>query len=240
MLGILGKKLGMTQIFKEDGRVVPVTVMEAGPCVVLDIKTKQKNGYDAIQLGFEDKKELVTNEPDLGRFKKANTSPKRFVRELRVEDSNVYKLGQVIDVSIFQVGDFVDVTGISIGKGFQGGVKRHHWAGGEASHGSMFHRAPGSIGASSFPSRVVKGHRLPGHMGAVKRTVQNLEVVKIDKENNLLVIKGSVPGKKYNFLVIKSSKKIPRGSKEAKRRLSPTPPPKKREGAKTAGRRVKK
>ncbi|MFH1847918.1 MAG: 50S ribosomal protein L3 [Candidatus Omnitrophota bacterium] len=237
--GILGKKIGMTQVFKDNGKFVPVTVIEAGPCAVLQLKTAEKDGYEAVQLGFDEKRESLVNRPDMGKFKKAKASPKRFIREIKVSKSSEFKLGQTVDIGIFEPGEFVDITGVSIGKGFQGGMKRHNWHGGEASHGSMFHRAPGSIGASSFPSRVTKGHGMPGHMGDEVVTVQNLEVVKVDKENNLLVIKGAIPGKQNAFVVVRASKKVLKGSKIAKRKLTPTPPPKKREGAKTGARKAK-
>lgn len=209
MIGILGKKIGITQLFKEDGSIVPATVIEAGPCYVLQIKTSEVDGYKAIQLGFESKKERRVNKSLMGHFKKAKTKPISFIKELRTESIDRYKVGQVITADIFQEKDLVDITGSSIGKGFQGGVKRWGWSGGKASHGSMHHRAPGSIGASSFPSRVFKGHHMPGRMGNEQKTIQNLEIVKVDKENNLLVVKGSVPGHKNSYVVIKEAKKHP-------------------------------
>ena len=208
MVGILGKKIGMTQIFNEKGMPVVVTVIEAGPCTVLQVKEPKKDKYSAIQLGFLERRASLATKPELGHFKKAGTLPKKFVKEIKGIDN--YKIGDIIDVSIFNKGEFVDVIGTSIGKGFQGGMKRHNWKGGEAGHGSMHHRAPGSIGASSFPSRVHKGHALPGHMGFDKITTQNLEVIQIDKENNLLVVKGAVPGYKNGFLVIREAKKRPK------------------------------
>ena len=213
MVGLLGKKIGMTQAFGTDGEVIPLTVIEAGPCAVLQVKSAERDGYFAIQLGFGEKKESRASKPDLGRFKKAGVSPKRFVRELRVmrgeteKDDKEYKLGKEILVDVFQQGDFVDISGISVGKGFQGGMKRWHWSGGPETHGSMSHRRPGSIGASSDPSRVFKGHHLPGRMGGKKVTTQNLEVARVDKENNLLLVKGAVPGHKNSYLVIKKAKK---------------------------------
>jgi len=213
MIGLLGKKIGMTQAFGTDGEVIPLTVIEAGPCAVLQVKSADRDGYFAIQLGFGEKKESRANKPDLGRFKKAGVPPKRFVREIRVvqgeteKDDKEYKLGQEILVDVFQQGDFVDISGISVGKGFQGGMKRWHWSGGPETHGSMSHRRPGSIGASSDPSRVFKGQHLPGRMGGKKVTTQNLEVVRVDKENNLLLVKGAVPGHKNSYLVIKKAKK---------------------------------
>jgi large subunit ribosomal protein L3 len=206
-LGILGKKIGMTQIFRENGLRIPVTVIEAGPCFILQVKKNQTDGYCAIQFGFDEKKELRTKKPDLNRFKKVSVTPKRFIREIRTTENENYQLGQRITVEIFNVGDYVDVTGISIGKGFQGGMKRWHWKGGPKTHGSTSHRRPGSIGSSSDPSRVFKGHHLPGHMGQDKVTVQNLEVIKVDRENNLLAVKGAVPGHRNSYLIIKKAKK---------------------------------
>ncbi len=218
MVGLLGKKIGMTQAFGTDGEVIPLTVIEAGPCAVLQVKSAERDGYFAIQLGFGEKKESRVGKPDLGHFKKAGVSPKRFVREFRVtrgeteKDDKEYKLGREILVDVFQQGDFVDISGISVGKGFQGGMKRWHWSGGPKTHGSMTHRRPGSIGASADPSRVFKGQHLPGRMGGKKITVQNLEVARVDKENSLLLIKGAVPGHKNGYLVIKKAiKKVKRG-----------------------------
>lgn len=207
-LGILGKKIGMTQIFNQDGDVIPVTVVEAGPCPVLQIKTQQKDGYTAIQIGFQEKKEARTTKPLLGNFKKAGVKPQRFIREFRIEKPEEFKVGQEIYVDIFSSGDCVDVAGTSIGKGFQGGMKRWNWRGGPGGHGSMHHRAPGSIGASSDPSRTYKGQHLPGRMGGGQVTTQNLEILKTDKENNLLVIKGPVPGPDGGLLIIKKAKKM--------------------------------
>lgn len=206
--GILGRKIGMTQVFRNDGRIIPVTVIEAGPCHVLQVKTKEKDGYDAIQLGFADKREKVTNKPDLGKFKKINTPPKRFIKELRVTPEQKFEVGQQVRVDVLAPGDAVDITGTSIGKGFQGGMKRWHWKGGKKTHGSTSHRRVGSIGSSTTPGRVLKGHHMPGRMGGDTVTVQNLEVVKVDPENNLLVVEGAVPGPKKSFLVIKKAKKL--------------------------------
>lgn len=206
--GILGRKIGMTELFRDDGRIVPVTVIEAGPCYVLQIRTKDKDGYDAVQLGFGDKREKSTNKPELGKFKKVNLSPKRFIRELRITPEQKFEIGQQLKVDVFAAGDAVDVMGTSIGKGFQGGMKRWHWKGGPKTHGSMSHRRPGSIGSSSDPSRVFKGHHLPGRMGGDRVTVQNLEVVKIDSENNLLLVEGAVPGPRNSLLIIKKAKKL--------------------------------
>jgi large subunit ribosomal protein L3 len=210
MEGILGKKIGMTQIFKDSGQIVPVTIVAAGPCSILQIKTKQKDGYNAIQLGFEDARTSKINKSLTKRFEKIKVSPKKFIKEIAIQDVKGFQVGQNLDVSLFKPGDFVDIVGTSKGHGFQGGIKRWHWSGGPKSHGSMSHRAPGSIGASAFPSRVYKGHHLPGHMGNQKVTVQNLEVVQVNKERHLLVIKGSVPGHKNSYLIVKKArKKIP-------------------------------
>lgn len=206
-LGILGRKLSMTQVFRNDGRVIPVTVIEAGPCYVLQVKAKDKDGYDAVQIGFVDKKEKNVTKPQLGKFKKINISPKRFIREIRISPDMKFEVGQQLKVDIFTAGDAVDITGTSIGKGFQGGMKRWHWKGGNKTHGSTSHRRVGSIGSSTTPGRVFKGHHMPGRMGGDTVTVQNLEVVKVDPENNLLVIEGAVPGPTSSLLVIKKAKK---------------------------------
>jgi len=205
--GILGKKIGMTQVFRADGKVVPVTVIEAGPCTVLQVKTKQIDGYCAIQMGFDNMKEKSATKAELGHFKKAGATPKRFIKELRIQPTEEYKVGDTLTVEKFEVGDAVDITGTSIGRGFQGGMKRWGWSGGDAGHGSMFHRAPGSIQSGPRLTRVTKGHHMPGHMGCATITIQNLEVVKIDKENNIIAIKGSIPGHKNSYLVIKKAKK---------------------------------
>ncbi|AMA74426.1 MULTISPECIES: 50S ribosomal protein L3 [Aneurinibacillus] len=204
--GILGRKIGMTQIFNADGVVVPVTVVEAGPCVVLQKKDQATDGYEAIQLGFADKKEVRANKPEKGHAAKANTTPKRFVRELRNVDLSQYEVGQEIKADIFAEGDIVDVTGTSKGKGFAGSIKRHGQARGPMAHGSRYHRGPGSMGPIA-PNRVVKGKPLPGRMGGEKVTIQNLEVVSVDAERNLLLIKGAIPGAKNSFVVVKSAVK---------------------------------
>ena len=211
MLGILGKKIGMTNIFDETGKHVPITLIEAGPCYVMQVKSKDSDGYNAIQIGFGEKREKLITNADKGRFKKAGLKPARFVRELRVNDVAPYKVGQKIEADLFAKGDFVDVVGISIGKGFQGGVKRWGWAGGDQGHGSMFHRAIGSIQSGARLGRVTKGHHLPGHMGTDRVTIQNLEVIVVDKENSLIAVKGSVPGHKNGFVIIKEAKKRPKG-----------------------------
>lgn len=207
MKGLLGKKIGMTEVFGEDGSRIPVTVLEGGPCFVLSVKTKTSDGYDAATLGFGEKKEKRCIKPELGTFKKVNVSPKRFVREIRLEAGETVQVGQIFEVDCFTPGDYVDVTGVTIGKGFQGGVKRWHWKGGRATRGSMHHRQPGSISSSSDPSRVFRGKHLAGHMGNDLRTVQGLEVVLVDKENHLLLVKGAVPGKRGYVLIQVSRKK---------------------------------
>jgi large subunit ribosomal protein L3 len=206
--GILGIKLGMAQVFAEDGTAVPCTVLQAGPCVVVQRRTKQKDGYDAVQLGLvEFIKPQRVNKPMTGHFKKANVAPLRLLRELRLEESaEETKVGDRVLVDGFQPGEYVDVTGISKGKGFQGGVKRWHFRGGDATHGSMFHRAPGGIGASSFPSRVWPGQHFPGHMGHQRVTVKNLRVVKVDAEENLLLVRGAVPGPNGAYIVIRKAR----------------------------------
>ncbi len=203
--GILGKKLGMTQVFTEDGNVVPVTVVEAGPCVVLQKKTVENDGYEAIQLGFGEQKEARVNKPTLGHMKKAGTTPKRFAKEIRGV-SLEYELGQEIKANIFDQGEFVDVTGISKGKGFAGSIKRHNQSRGPMAHGSRYHRRPGSMGPVA-PNRVMKGKPLPGRMGTDKITIQNLEIISVDLDRNLLLVKGSIPGPKNSFVVVKESVK---------------------------------
>ncbi len=205
--GLIARKRGMTQIFGDDGNATPATVLEAGPCTVVQIKTRATDGYEALQVGFEPRRKKTTK-PMAGHFKKANVSVVRVVRELRVETTEGHQVGQTLTVELFAPGDLVDVTGVSKGQGFQGGVKRHGWLGGEATHGSMFHRAPGSIGASSDPSRVFPGHRLPGRMGAKRVTVSHLEVVRVVPDQNLLVVKGAVPGAMGGLVLIRKSVKL--------------------------------
>ncbi len=204
---ILGRKLGMTQIFDENGKVVPVTVIEAGPCVVTQIKTEEKEGYVAIQVGFDDIREKLVNKPRQGQFKKAGVSLKRILREFRLEDVSAYEVGQEILADVFDAGERVDVSGVSKGKGFQGVIKRWNASRGPMSHGSKFHRAPGSMGASSDPSRTFKNKHMPGHMGNVNTTVLNLKVAKVMPEKNLILIKGGVPGPNKGYVVIKSAVK---------------------------------
>ena len=213
--GIIGIKLGMTQVFAEDGAMVPCTVMQAGPCVVVQRRSKQSDGYDAVQLGLVEfvKPQRITR-PMTGHFKKANLAPMRMLREIRLEEStDESKVGDRVLVDGFAPGELVDVTGVSKGKGFQGGVKRWHYRGGDATHGSMFHRAPGGIGASSFPSRVWPGQHFPGHMGNERKTIKNLRVVKIDAEENLLLVRGAVPGPAGCYLLIRKSKRAKKVAK---------------------------
>ena len=206
MKGILGKKIGMTQVFTESGKLIPVTVIEVEPNVVTQIKTVEKDGYDAIQLGAVTIKEKSSNKAKIGHTNKANTAPKRFLREIRGVNVNDYTLGQVISADIFTKGEMVDVSGISKGKGFQGVIKRHNQSRGPMGHGSQYHRGVGSMG-TLLPMHVLKGKKLPGHMGNVATTIQNLEVVSIDLENNVILIKGNVPGPKKSLVMIKTSVK---------------------------------
>lgn len=204
--GILGKKLGMTQVFTADGTVVPVTVIQAGPCVVLQKKDVENDGYEAIQLGFDDKKLNNAIKPELGHAKKAGAAPKRYIKEFRGVQLTEYEVGQEIKADFFSEGEFVDVTGISKGKGFQGTIKRWGQSTGPMSHGSRYHRGPGSMG-SIQANRVPKGKRLPGHMGSETITLQNLQVVKVDTDRNVLLVKGSIPGAKNSYVSIKSTVK---------------------------------
>ncbi|MFH1441115.1 MAG: 50S ribosomal protein L3 [Candidatus Omnitrophota bacterium] len=201
MKEILGKKLGMTQIFSEDGKQIGVTAIEVGPCPILAVKEK------SIQIGFDLAKESRVKKPILGIYKKANTAPRKIIREFLKDSQAEYKVGEELKVDLFKIGDFVDVSGTSIGKGFQGGMKRWHWKGGPMTHGSTSHRRIGSIGSSTTPGRVFKGHHLPGHMGAKKATIQNLKVMQVDVENNILLVEGGVPGHKNSYLIIKKAKK---------------------------------
>jgi large subunit ribosomal protein L3 len=214
--GLIGRKVGMTQVFGDDGNHVPVTVIQAGPCTVLAIRTRDSHGYDALQLGFEPKKKNVSK-PAAGVFKKANVAPMGVIREIRLEKGEMlagYEVGKSVTAELFAPGEIVDVVGITKGKGFQGGVKRHGWYGGDATHGSMFHRAPGSIGASSDPSRVWPGHRLPGRMGGVQRTVLNVSVVRVLPEQNLVLIKGAVPGANGSLVMIRKSIKTTKAQQQ--------------------------
>ncbi|MBQ1812838.1 MAG: 50S ribosomal protein L3 [Bacilli bacterium] len=213
MKGILGKKIGMTQVFANDGKLIPVTVVSVEPNVVMQVKTKETDGYEAIQLGFTTKKEKHSNKPEVGHAKKANTAPKRFLKEIKGVEGN-YELGQEIKCDIFEAGEIVDVTGTSKGKGFQGVIKRYNQSRGPMGHGSQYHRGVGSMGTLR-PMRVFKGKKLPGHMGNETVTIQNLEIVAVDVEENVILIKGNIPGPKNSFVVIKSSVKHPNAKNEA-------------------------
>lgn len=206
MKTLLGRKIGMTRIFLDDGRAVPVTVIEAGPCPVVQIKTENENGYNAVQLGFEEIRETLVNMPMKGHYARSKTAPKRFLREVRVDDVEGIELGKEFRVDIFNVGDKVNISGVSKGLGFMGAVRRHGFAGGPKTHGQSDRwRAPGSIGQSSYPSRVFKGMRMSGRMGGDKVTVKNLTVVKVDADNNLICVRGAVPGKNRTFLKIRKN-----------------------------------
>ncbi len=214
MQAILGMKVGMTQLITSEGHLIPVTALEAGPCIVTDVKTVDKHGYKAIQLGYGNTlKEKNTTKPYKNYFAKKNLPVKKYLREVRLTPQENYELGQEIKADIFKIGDLLDIQGRSIGKGFAGGMKRWHWKGGPGSHGSMFHRRIGSVGASSFPSRTWPGHHMPGHLGNANITVQNLEVVKVDSAKNLILVKGSVPGGDNALLYIRRSLKKPGGVK---------------------------
>ena len=204
---ILATKVGMTQIFNEDGALVPVTVLQAGPCVVTQVKTADNDGYSAVQVGFVDKREKLVSKPQKGHFDKAGVSYKRYVREFRLENAEEFNVKDEIKADVFAAGDKVDATAISKGKGFQGAIKRHGQSRGPMAHGSKYHRHAGSNGACSDPSKVFKGKKMPGHMGAKQITVQNLEIVKVDVENNLLLVKGAVPGPKKSLVTIKETVK---------------------------------
>ena len=206
MKGILGKKIGMTQIFTEHGEVIPVTVVEAGPVVVTQIKTTENDGYTAIQVGFGDAKEKSLNKPQKGHLAAANTL-KKHLKEFRVDSVEEYTVGQEIKADLFAAGELIDVTGISKGKGFQGPIKRHGQSRGPETHGSRYHRRPGSMGACSYPGRVFKNKKLAGHMGSVKVTVQNLEVVRVDADKNFILVKGAIPGAKGSVVTLKEAVK---------------------------------
>ena len=214
MKGILGKKVGMTQVFTKEGKLIPVTVVEVEPNVVTQIKTVEKDGYDAIQLATESIREGLSNKPAMGHTKKANTTPKRFLKEIRGVNVNDYTLGQTIGVDIFEAGEIVDVTGTSKGKGFQGVIKRHNQSTGPMGHGSQYHRGVGSLG-TMLPMHVLKGKKMPGQMGNVQRTVQNLEIISVDTENNVILVKGNVPGPKKSFVMIRTAVKKKDAKKEA-------------------------
>ena len=205
--GLLGRKVGQARIFGEDGRSIPVTLLEAGPCQVVQRKTTDVDGYEAVQVGFDDRKEQRCTKPELGHFKKAGVDPKRHLREFNVDEGSELKAGDLIAADIFAAGERVDVTGQSKGRGFQGMHKRHGAGGGPGGHGSHFHRAPGSIGQSADPAKVYKGKRMPGHMGNKRVTVQNLEIVQVDPEKNLIIVRGAVPGAVGGLVIVKKRAK---------------------------------
>ena len=205
--GIIAKKIGMTQIFSEDGSLIPVTVLQAGPCYVTQVKTIENDGYEAVQVGFDDVREKLVTKPVKGHLDKAGVQTLRFMKEFKFENASEYKLGQEIKADIFEAGDKIDVTGKSKGKGFQGAIKRHGQSRGPMAHGSKYHRHAGSNGACSDPSKVFKGKKMPRQMGAVKVTVQNLEIVRIDTEDNLILVKGAIPGPRKSTVVLKESVK---------------------------------
>ena len=204
---ILTTKVGMTQIFNEDGVLTPVTVLQAGPCVVTQVKTEENDGYSAVQVGFVDKKEKGINKPQKGHFDKAGVAPKRFVREFRFENAEEYTVGQEIKADIFAAGDKIDATATSKGKGYAGGIKRHGLKSGPSAHGSKYHRHAGSNGMASDPRKVFKGKKMPGQMGAERVTIQNLEIVKVDADQNIILVKGAVPGPKKSLVMLKESVK---------------------------------
>jgi large subunit ribosomal protein L3 len=201
---LIGKKIGMTQMFEESGKVVPVSVIEAGPCPIVQVKTLEKEGYAAIQIGFDEVKESRVSKPEAGHFKKASVSPRRILREVRVGDASAFKVGDTLDVKVFEGTKIVHVTGTSKGRGFAGTIRRHHFQRGRKTHGNKNYREPGSVGASAFPSRTFPGKRLPGRMGGVQRTTRNLTLVQIDAENNLLFIKGSIPGANNGIVFVRT------------------------------------
>lgn len=204
---ILGKKVGMTQIFTESGVVIPCTVIEAGPCMIIRKKSEENDGYDAICVGFDDVRPKLANKPKTGEFAKVGVSPKRYIREFRLDDCADYEVGTELKADVFQVGDFVDATGKTRGRGFTGPIQRWNYSRGPMTHGSHYHRGVGSLGSASDPARVFKGTKMPGHYGNERVTVQNLEVVRVDKERNLLLIKGAVPGKRGGLITIRSAVK---------------------------------
>ena len=207
MVGIIGKKLGMTTVFDETGNAIAVTVVEAGPCTVMQIRDNEKDGYSAIQLGYGSIKEKHLKKPQIGQFKKMNLEPKKYLKEFRIDNTSSYSVGQELKVDIFQAGDFIDVSSLSKGRGFAGVMKRHNYDGGPMSHGSNFRRRAGSIGCNSYPSRVWKGKGMPGHMGNALTTIQNLKVIDIRAEDNLIMIKGAIPGAVNSIVKLTSSVK---------------------------------
>ena len=206
MLGLIGKKIGMTQLFNEKGEVLPVTVIQAGPCTVIEIRSTDPHGYTAVQLGFGTNKETRFKRPVLGQFKKRNLPPARHLKEFRVDDTTGLEVGQSLTVTLFEKGQYVDVEGVTKGRGFAGVVKRHKFVAGHASHGPTHGKQPGSIGSSAYPSRVIKGKRLPGHMGAVHLTIKNLEVVGVDAEQHVLLVRGAIPGPPNGLVLVKKRK----------------------------------
>jgi len=215
--GLIGRKVGMTQVFADDGSQIPVTVIQAGPCTIVGVRTRDSHGYDALQLGFETKKKVT--KPMAGHFKKAGVDGMRMLREMRLdrtaaEKLGTYQVGQALTVEMFAPGELVDIIGVTKGKGFQGGVRRHGWFGGDATHGSMFHRAPGSIGASSDPSRVWPGHRMPGRMGGERRTVLNVSVVRVLPEQHLVLVRGAVPGASGGLVMVRKSIKTTKAQEQ--------------------------
>lgn len=203
---LLGRKRGMTQLFADDGTVTPVTVVEAGPCTVMQLRTKERDGYDAVQLGYEDVRDKISNKPQREQAKKVGTAPKRFLREERLDAPSELEVGQTVTVEAFEEGAIVDVIGTSKGRGFAGTIKRHGFARGPKTHGSMNYRRPGSIGCSAYPGRVFKGKRMSGHYGAKRKTVKNLQVVRVDTERNLLLVKGSIPGANGSFVQVRTAR----------------------------------
>jgi large subunit ribosomal protein L3 len=203
---LIGKKIGMTQMFEPSGKVVPVSVIEAGPCPIVQVKTAEREGYVALQIGFDEVKESRISKAENGHFKKANTTPRRILREVRVEDAGSFKVGDTLDVKVFEGAKFVHVTGTSKGRGFAGTIKRYHFQRGRKTHGNKNYREPGSVGASAFPSRIFPGKRAPGRMGGVQRTTRNLTLVQIDTENNLLFVKGSIPGANNGIVFVRTER----------------------------------
>ena len=201
---LIGKKIGMTQIFEESGRVVPVSVIEAGPCPITQVKTAEREGYTAIQIGFDEVRESRISKAENGHFKKANVTPRRILREIRVGDASAFKVGDTLDVKVFEGAKIVHVTGTSKGRGFAGTIRRHHFQRGRKTHGNKNYREPGSVGASAYPSRTYPGKRMPGRMGGVQRTTRNLTLVQIDAENNLLFVKGSIPGANNGIVFVRT------------------------------------
>ena len=233
MKGILGRKIGMTQVFTKSGKLIPVTVVEVEPNVVTQIKTVENDGYDAIQLGFDTKKEKNSTKANIGHAKKAETAPKRFYKEIRGVNVSDYTLGQELTVELFSEGEVVDVTGTTKGKGFQGVIKRHNQSRGPMGHGSQYHRGPGSMGTMR-PMRVFKGKKLPGHMGGLTVTIQNLEIVAVDKENNVLLVKGNVPGANKSLVIIKTAVKNPNKVNEREELISYVTEPEVKEEVETS------